>query len=133
MNCEDAACNMVCYYSTVIPVIRHQPVYVQFSNHKELKTDNSPNQEVQCACSSWQMFLRARTLTDAFVLSEGPGSSPGFPDLSCGFVCSGVNPGPEGGGGEPDVPRLAGCSLAGKSPHWSHVHDNTDRCEQQVF
>ncbi|XP_056893503.1 polypyrimidine tract-binding protein 1b isoform X1 [Takifugu flavidus] len=45
MNCEDAACNMVGYYSTVMPVIRHQPVYVQFSNHKELKTDNSPNQE----------------------------------------------------------------------------------------
>lgn len=47
MNCEDAACNMVGYYSTVMPVIRHQPVYVQFSNHKELKTDNSPNQEVR--------------------------------------------------------------------------------------
>lgn len=46
MNSEDAAGHMVGYYSTVMPVIRHQPVYVQFSNHKELKTDNSPNQEV---------------------------------------------------------------------------------------
>ncbi|XP_017293084.1 polypyrimidine tract-binding protein 1b isoform X2 [Kryptolebias marmoratus] len=45
MNSEEAAQNMVGYYSTVMPVIRHQPVYVQFSNHKELKTDNSPNQE----------------------------------------------------------------------------------------
>lgn len=52
MNCEDAACNMVGYYSTVMPVIRHQPVYVQFSNHKELKTDNSPNQEVRGAGGS---------------------------------------------------------------------------------
>uniref|UniRef100_A0A3Q4AYJ8 RRM domain-containing protein n=1 Tax=Mola mola TaxID=94237 RepID=A0A3Q4AYJ8_MOLML len=45
MNSEEAAQNMVGYYSTVMPVIRHHPVYVQFSNHKELKTDNSPNQE----------------------------------------------------------------------------------------
>uniref|UniRef100_A0A8P4GE75 RRM domain-containing protein n=1 Tax=Dicentrarchus labrax TaxID=13489 RepID=A0A8P4GE75_DICLA len=46
MNSEEAAQNMVGYYSTVMPIIRHHPVYVQFSNHKELKTDNSPNQEV---------------------------------------------------------------------------------------
>ncbi|XP_058493772.1 polypyrimidine tract-binding protein 1b isoform X2 [Solea solea] len=45
MSSEDAAQNMVSYYSTVTPVIRHHPVYVQFSNHKELKTDNNPNQE----------------------------------------------------------------------------------------
>ncbi|XP_020514150.3 polypyrimidine tract-binding protein 1 isoform X4 [Labrus bergylta] len=45
MNSEEAAQNMVGYYSTMMPIIRHHPVYVQFSNHKELKTDNSPNQE----------------------------------------------------------------------------------------
>ncbi|KAL3976920.1 kelch repeat and BTB domain-containing protein 3 [Sarotherodon galilaeus] len=45
MNSEEAAQNLVGYYSTVVPIIRHHPVYVQFSNHKELKTDNSPNQE----------------------------------------------------------------------------------------
>uniref|UniRef100_A0AAQ5XTJ8 RRM domain-containing protein n=1 Tax=Amphiprion ocellaris TaxID=80972 RepID=A0AAQ5XTJ8_AMPOC len=45
MNSEEAAQSMVSYYSTVMPIIRHHPVYVQFSNHKELKTDNSPNQE----------------------------------------------------------------------------------------
>ncbi|XP_044056259.1 polypyrimidine tract-binding protein 1b isoform X2 [Siniperca chuatsi] len=45
MNSEEAAQNMVGYYSTVMPIIRQHPVYVQFSNHKELKTDNSPNQE----------------------------------------------------------------------------------------
>lgn len=61
MNCEDAACNMVGYYSTVMPVIRHQPVYVQFSNHKELKTDNSPNQEVQRARGSWRVFVCTHT------------------------------------------------------------------------
>lgn len=46
MNSEEAAQNMVGYYSTVMPIIRNHLVYVQFSNHKELKTDNSPNQEV---------------------------------------------------------------------------------------
>ncbi|KAJ0065629.1 hypothetical protein NL108_014438, partial [Boleophthalmus pectinirostris] len=45
MRSEDAAESMVAYYSTVLPVVRNQPVHVQFSNHKELKTDNSPNQE----------------------------------------------------------------------------------------
>ncbi|XP_076731548.1 polypyrimidine tract-binding protein 1 isoform X2 [Maylandia zebra] len=45
MNSEEAAQNLVGYYSTMVPIIRHHPVYVQFSNHKELKTDNSPNQE----------------------------------------------------------------------------------------
>ncbi|XP_029985457.1 polypyrimidine tract-binding protein 1-like [Sphaeramia orbicularis] len=45
MSTEEAAQNMVGYYSTVLPIIRNQPIHVQFSNHKELKTDNSPNQE----------------------------------------------------------------------------------------
>uniref|UniRef100_A0A8C2Z1C6 Polypyrimidine tract binding protein 1 n=1 Tax=Cyclopterus lumpus TaxID=8103 RepID=A0A8C2Z1C6_CYCLU len=45
MNSEEAAQNMVGYYSTVMPIIRNHLVYVQFSNHKELKTDSSPNQE----------------------------------------------------------------------------------------
>ncbi|KAJ0032712.1 hypothetical protein NQD34_002793 [Periophthalmus magnuspinnatus] len=45
MSSEDAAQNMVEYYSSMLPVVRSQPVHVQFSNHKELKTDNSPNQE----------------------------------------------------------------------------------------
>ncbi|XP_062872340.1 polypyrimidine tract-binding protein 1a [Trichomycterus rosablanca] len=44
MNTEDSAQTMVNYYSTVTPVIRNHPVYMQYSNHKELKTDNSPNQ-----------------------------------------------------------------------------------------
>lgn len=46
MNTEEAANTMVNYYTTVTPVLRSQPIYIQFSNHKELKTDNSPNQAV---------------------------------------------------------------------------------------
>ncbi|KFP09865.1 Polypyrimidine tract-binding protein 1, partial [Egretta garzetta] len=48
MNTEEAANTMVNYYTTVTPVLRSQPIYIQFSNHKELKTDNSPNQAVKC-------------------------------------------------------------------------------------
>ncbi|KAM4810443.1 polypyrimidine tract-binding protein 1 isoform 2-T2 [Rhinophrynus dorsalis] len=44
MNTEEAANTMVSYYTTVTPVLRSQPIYIQYSNHKELKTDNSPNQ-----------------------------------------------------------------------------------------
>uniref|UniRef100_A0AAY4ES80 Polypyrimidine tract-binding protein 1 n=1 Tax=Denticeps clupeoides TaxID=299321 RepID=A0AAY4ES80_9TELE len=49
MNSEEAAQTMVSYYSSVTPVVRNHPVYMQFSNHKELKTDNSPNQRAQAA------------------------------------------------------------------------------------
>ncbi|NXK40901.1 PTBP1 protein, partial [Piprites chloris] len=48
MNTEEAANTMVNYYTTIAPVLRSQPIYIQFSNHKELKTDNSPNQAVRC-------------------------------------------------------------------------------------
>ncbi|NXI38000.1 PTBP1 protein, partial [Galbula dea] len=44
MSTEEAANTMVNYYTTVTPVLRSQPIYIQFSNHKELKTDSSPNQ-----------------------------------------------------------------------------------------
>uniref|UniRef100_A0A2K5XJG3 Polypyrimidine tract-binding protein 1 n=1 Tax=Mandrillus leucophaeus TaxID=9568 RepID=A0A2K5XJG3_MANLE len=46
MNTEEAANTMVNYYTSVTPVLRSQPIYIQFSNHKELKTDSSPNQAV---------------------------------------------------------------------------------------
>ncbi|KAB1259687.1 Polypyrimidine tract-binding protein 1 [Camelus dromedarius] len=48
MNTEEAANTMVNYYTSVTPVLRGQPIYIQFSNHKELKTDSSPNQAVRC-------------------------------------------------------------------------------------
>lgn len=46
MNTEEASNTMVNYYTTVTPVLRSQPIYIQFSNHKELKTDSSANQAV---------------------------------------------------------------------------------------
>lgn len=50
MNMEEAANAMVNYYTSTMPVLRGQPICIQFSNHKELKTDSSPNQaQVQSA------------------------------------------------------------------------------------
>uniref|UniRef100_A0A8C2AHM7 Polypyrimidine tract-binding protein 2-like n=1 Tax=Cyprinus carpio TaxID=7962 RepID=A0A8C2AHM7_CYPCA len=46
LSTEEAAMTMVNYYSAVTPHIRSVPVYIQYSNHKELKTDNS-NQNSQ--------------------------------------------------------------------------------------
>lgn len=44
MNMEEAVNTMVNYYTSMTPVLRGQPIYIQISNHKELKTDSSPNQ-----------------------------------------------------------------------------------------
>ncbi|CAK8676224.1 unnamed protein product [Clavelina lepadiformis] len=44
MEDVDVAHQMVASSEFQPPVIRQRVVYVQFSNHKELKTDNSPNQ-----------------------------------------------------------------------------------------
>ncbi|NWW44383.1 PTBP3 protein, partial [Pedionomus torquatus] len=50
MASEEAAVNMVNYYTSAVPQLRHQQVYIQYSNHRELKTDNLPNQNrVQAA------------------------------------------------------------------------------------
>lgn len=54
MNTEEAANTMVNYYTSVTPVLRGQPIYIQFSNHKELKTDSSPNQAVRALGCGWR-------------------------------------------------------------------------------
>lgn len=47
LGSEECAQTMVSYYSSVTPVIRNHQIYMQYSTHKELKTDNSPNQVVR--------------------------------------------------------------------------------------
>lgn len=44
MGTEEAAITMVNYYTTVTPQVRNVPVFIQYSNHKELKTDSTLNQ-----------------------------------------------------------------------------------------
>lgn len=44
MASEEAAVTMMNYYTSAPPTIRNQPVFIQYSNHRELKTDNLTNQ-----------------------------------------------------------------------------------------
>uniref|UniRef100_A0A8C5TRC9 Polypyrimidine tract binding protein 3 n=1 Tax=Malurus cyaneus samueli TaxID=2593467 RepID=A0A8C5TRC9_9PASS len=44
MASVDAAVSMVNYYTPAAPHLHNQPVYVQYSNYKELRIDNQPNQ-----------------------------------------------------------------------------------------
>lgn len=39
------------YYTSAPPTIRNQPVFIQYSNHRELKTDNLTNQVKHPLCS----------------------------------------------------------------------------------
>uniref|UniRef100_A0A8C7MJJ3 Polypyrimidine tract binding protein 2b n=1 Tax=Oncorhynchus kisutch TaxID=8019 RepID=A0A8C7MJJ3_ONCKI len=47
LGTEEAAVTMVNYYTAVTPQVRNVPVFIQFSNHKELKTDSALNQRAQ--------------------------------------------------------------------------------------
>ncbi|XP_064258812.1 polypyrimidine tract-binding protein 3 isoform X4 [Passer domesticus] len=42
----DAAVSMVNYYTFATPLLHNQPVYIQYSNYKELRTDNQHNQAI---------------------------------------------------------------------------------------
>uniref|UniRef100_A0A3Q2Y2R0 Polypyrimidine tract binding protein 2b n=1 Tax=Hippocampus comes TaxID=109280 RepID=A0A3Q2Y2R0_HIPCM len=44
LSTTEAAITMVNYYSAVTPQVRNSPVFIQYSNHKELKTDSALNQ-----------------------------------------------------------------------------------------
>lgn len=55
MASEENAISMVNYCSSAIPHIHNQPVYIQYSNHRELKTDNIPSQAVSILFSFSKM------------------------------------------------------------------------------
>uniref|UniRef100_A0A671MJ86 Polypyrimidine tract-binding protein 3-like n=1 Tax=Sinocyclocheilus anshuiensis TaxID=1608454 RepID=A0A671MJ86_9TELE len=81
MASEEAAITMVNYYTTATPHVRNQPVYIQYSNHRELKTDNLPNQgRAQAALQAVSaMHSGNMTLSGTATASDGgmmPGQSP---------------------------------------------------------
>uniref|UniRef100_A0A3B4Y7R6 Polypyrimidine tract binding protein 3 n=1 Tax=Seriola lalandi dorsalis TaxID=1841481 RepID=A0A3B4Y7R6_SERLL len=47
MASEEAAVTMVNYYTSATPTVRNQPIFIQYSTHRELKTDNLTNQRAQ--------------------------------------------------------------------------------------
>ncbi|KAM4707857.1 polypyrimidine tract-binding protein 3 isoform 3-T5 [Discoglossus pictus] len=69
MASEEAAVTMVNYYTPVTPHLRSQPVYIQYSNHRELKTDNLPNQARAQAALQAMSTVHSGGLT----LTSGPG------------------------------------------------------------
>ncbi|XP_013368711.1 PREDICTED: polypyrimidine tract-binding protein 3 isoform X2 [Chinchilla lanigera] len=80
MASEEAAVTMVNYYTPVTPHLRSQPVYIQYSNHRELKTDNLPNQaraqaalQAVSAVQSGNLALHGAPSNEATIL---PGQSP---------------------------------------------------------
>lgn len=64
MGTEEAAITMVNYYATVTPHVRNIPVFIQYSNHKELKTDagNQVGAGSPCPLSSWWPSAGPRNL-----------------------------------------------------------------------
>ncbi|NWV75272.1 PTBP1 protein, partial [Dasyornis broadbenti] len=80
MNTEETANTMVNYYTTVTPVLRSQPIYIQFSNHKELKTDNSPNQ------------ARAQAALQAVATVQTPGLALAAAAVDAGMAMAGQSP-----------------------------------------
>ncbi|NWV42979.1 PTBP1 protein, partial [Grantiella picta] len=80
MNTEETANTMVNYYTTVTPVLRSQPIYIQFSNHKELKTDSSPNQ------------ARAQAALQAVATVQTPGLALAAAAVDAGMAMAGQSP-----------------------------------------
>ncbi|KAG9486589.1 hypothetical protein GDO78_006780 [Eleutherodactylus coqui] len=70
MASEEAAITMMNYYTPITPHLRSQPVYIQYSNHRELKTDNLPNQSRAQAALQAVNTVQSGGLT----LTAGPGS-----------------------------------------------------------
>nr|XP_008107425.1 PREDICTED: polypyrimidine tract-binding protein 2 isoform X3 [Anolis carolinensis] len=76
---EEAAITMVNYYSAVTPHLRNQPIYIQYSNHKELKTDNTLNQRAQAVLQAVTAVQTTNTPISGTTVSESavtPAQSP---------------------------------------------------------
>ncbi|NXK11557.1 PTBP3 protein, partial [Herpetotheres cachinnans] len=78
MGSEEAAVTMMNYYDAATPHLRSQPVYIQYSNHKMLKTDNVPNQATtQAALQAVNAMPSGSLLTSALSAEGGLPPSQG--------------------------------------------------------
>ncbi|XP_028824424.1 polypyrimidine tract-binding protein 2 isoform X2 [Denticeps clupeoides] len=79
LGTEEAAITMVNYYTAVTPHVRNVPVFIQYSNHKELKTDNAGNQRAQAVLQAVSAVQSGGTPTSGSTASESaltPAPSP---------------------------------------------------------
>ncbi|XP_035489812.2 polypyrimidine tract-binding protein 2-like isoform X2 [Scophthalmus maximus] len=72
LGTEEAAITMVNYYTAVTPQVRNTSVFIQYSNHKELKTDSALNQRAQAVLQA----------VSAVQDGSSPSSDPGVLDLA---------------------------------------------------
>ncbi|XP_016100360.1 polypyrimidine tract-binding protein 2-like [Sinocyclocheilus grahami] len=75
LSTEEAAMTMVNYYSAVTPHVRSVPVYIQYSNHKELKTDNSNQHSAGNHPPLWMICSSPLFLDSSLFLSYAACSS----------------------------------------------------------
>uniref|UniRef100_A0A4W3HM75 Polypyrimidine tract-binding protein 1 n=1 Tax=Callorhinchus milii TaxID=7868 RepID=A0A4W3HM75_CALMI len=78
---EEAAVTMVNYYTAVTPHLRNQPIYIQYSNHKELKTDTALNQRAQAVLQAVTAVQTGGTPLTGTTISENAVTPPQSPVL----------------------------------------------------
>ncbi|KAG8555596.1 hypothetical protein GDO81_017753 [Engystomops pustulosus] len=78
---EEAAGTMVNYYTTLTPHLRNQPIYIQYSNHKELKTDSALNQRAQAVLQAVSAVQSSNSTVANTAGSENTVSSAQSPVL----------------------------------------------------
>uniref|UniRef100_A0A3Q2YEI5 Polypyrimidine tract binding protein 2b n=1 Tax=Hippocampus comes TaxID=109280 RepID=A0A3Q2YEI5_HIPCM len=77
LSTTEAAITMVNYYSAVTPQVRNSPVFIQYSNHKELKTDSALNQRAQAVLQAVSAVQDGSSpSSDHGVLDLAPPPSP---------------------------------------------------------
>ncbi|NXJ85498.1 PTBP3 protein, partial [Trogon melanurus] len=77
MASEEAAASMMNFYASGRPRLRDQPIYIKYSNHKELKIDNLPNQAVNQAALQAVNTLSSRRQAVTSVRVPETGLPPG--------------------------------------------------------
>eukprot|EP00079_Xenopus_tropicalis_P024223 XP_012816778.1 PREDICTED: polypyrimidine tract-binding protein 2 isoform X2 [Xenopus tropicalis] len=78
---EEAASTMVNYYTTITPHLRNQPIYIQYSNHKELKTDSALNQRAQAVLQAVTAVQTSNSSVTSTAANENTVSSAQSPVL----------------------------------------------------
>ncbi|KAJ0058985.1 hypothetical protein NL108_003349, partial [Boleophthalmus pectinirostris] len=77
LGTEEAAITMVNYYTAVTPQVRNTPVFIQYSNHKELKTDSALNQRAQAVLQAVSAVQDGSSpSSDAGIVELAPPPSP---------------------------------------------------------
>eukprot|EP00096_Caligus_rogercresseyi_P001062 TRINITY_DN1166_c0_g1_i3.p1 TRINITY_DN1166_c0_g1~~TRINITY_DN1166_c0_g1_i3.p1 ORF type:complete len:633 (-),score=255.43 TRINITY_DN1166_c0_g1_i3:1506-3404(-) len=112
MEAESSAVAMVNYFTNCVAQLRERSVYVQFSNHKELKTDkthSNANASAQAAIQAAQALSGPESLSNGSALNDSltaSSNAAGTGGTSPSKVGGGGSSGGGGGGGPNTVLRV---------------------------